>query len=234
MAHFFEGELNELRAKLVLMGERAIELVRSGIESLESEEPILARQVIKMDDAIDELEKQIDSAAIRYISLRAPVASDLRLLTVAMKACHDLERVGDEASSIAKRALRLMDMGPVGDLSKIISMSTLVVSQLRDALDSFIDEDRAKAFVVPKRDRDVDDLNRENFANLARIVRADPEGVERAFELIFISKSLERIGDHATNIAEDVIFLLEGDDVRHTHVTRRAASQAPFGTNRSE
>jgi len=229
MGHFFEGELNEVRAKLVLMGERAIELVRSVIESLEAEEPVLAQQVIKMDDALDQLEKQIDSEAIRYISLRAPVASDLRLLTVSMKACHDLERVGDEASSIAKRAIRLMEMGPIQELHTIIPMSTLVVNQLRDALDSFIDEDGAKAYTVPVQDRKVDDYNRANMRQFAEGVRLDPNTVEQAFELVFISKSLERIGDHATNIAEDVIYLLKGDDVRHTAAVKRTSAYPPSG-----
>lgn len=223
MNPFFERELNDVRSKLVLMGEKSIEIVRLALEALVTEEPALSRQVIEMDDAIDLLEKEIDSDCIRYISLRAPVASDLRLLAVSMKACHDLERVGDEASSIAKRTIRLLRLGPVSDLFGISPMGEMVVKQLREALDSFIEEDLKKAFQVPMKDRKVDDINRDNFQILADTVKSKPDSVEQAMELIFISKSLERIGDHATNIAEDVIYLLEGDDIRHTKATQRSS-----------
>ncbi|WOO42248.1 phosphate signaling complex protein PhoU [Rubellicoccus peritrichatus] len=223
MNPYFQGELNDVRSKLVLMGEKSIEIVRLALEALVTEETELAKQVIEMDDEIDLLEKQIDSDCIRYISLRAPVASDLRLLAVSMKACHDLERVGDEASSVSKRAIRLMRFGPINDLFGIKPMGDLVVKQLREALNSFINEDLKKAFQVPLKDRKVDDINRDNFQILTDMVKSNPNSVDQAFELIFISKSLERIGDHATNIAEDVIFLLEGDDIRHTDVTKRSA-----------
>ncbi len=222
MSSFYQNDLDRIRDSLVLMGEKAVDLVRFAVHSLETSEPEVARRVRHMDDEVDALEKQIDSEAIRYISLRAPVASDLRLLTVAMKACHDLERVGDEASSIAKRVERIAKEGPARQLHGIPTMAAAVLEQLRDALDSFIDEDIEKAYSVPHRDRDVDDLNRENYNALTEAAQAGKVDVDMAIGLIFISKSLERIGDHATNIAEEVIYLLEGDDIRHTEAVKRS------------
>ncbi|MDP0496791.1 MAG: phosphate signaling complex protein PhoU [Verrucomicrobiota bacterium JB024] len=222
MHPFYQAELKQIRQNLVLMGERAIEVVRFAVQSLVDDDADLSGKVIEMDDRIDELELAIDSEAIRYISLRSPVASDLRLLTMAMKACHDLERVGDEATTIAKYARRMHDNYPPKNLRAIPTMAELVIEQLRNAMDSFISEDAQVAYSVPKQDRQIDDLHRQNYRELTAAIRQTPELTEQLIELIFISKALERIGDHATNVAEDVIYVLEGDDVRHTEAVKRS------------
>ncbi|MGE9292334.1 phosphate signaling complex protein PhoU [Ruficoccus sp. ZRK36] len=222
MHPFYQVELKQIRQNLVLMGERAIEVVRFSVQALVEGNPSLSDKVIEMDDRIDELELSIDSEAIRYISLRSPVASDLRLLTMAMKACHDLERVGDEATTIAKYARRMHENYPPRNLYAVPQMAEKVIEQLRNAMDSFIGEDAEVAYSVPKQDREIDDLHRQNYRELTDAIRKTPELTEQLIEMIFISKALERIGDHATNVAEDVIYLLEGDDVRHTEAVKRS------------
>ncbi len=222
MKRFFQSELQTLRTHLVLMGEKSLDVVRLAVQALIDEDQALAERVLKLDDDIDHLEMLIDAESIRYISLRAPVASDVRLLTVAMKTSHELERIGDEATSIAKRARKLLQGGPLDNLVHIPKMSELAVELLRDSLDSFIDEDSGKAFGVPRRDKEIDELNRENYQKLTDLVSQSPEHSQRIIDVIFISKSLERIGDHATNIAEEVIYLLRGEDVRHTPEVRRS------------
>ncbi|MEM8549784.1 MAG: phosphate signaling complex protein PhoU [Verrucomicrobiota bacterium] len=222
MHPFYQSELKQISQNLVLMGEKAIEVVRLAVKSLIEKDTSIADEVVKMDDRIDELELAIDSEAIRYISLRSPVASDLRLLTMAMKACHDLERVGDEATTIAKYSKLVQAKVPPKQLYGIPAMSELVITQLRTAMDSFISEDAQVAFSVPQKDRLIDDLHRDNHRSFATAIREHAEMAEQSIELIFISKALERIGDHATNIAEDVIYLLQGDDVRHTEAVKRS------------
>ncbi len=226
MHHFYEVELEDTRRKLVLMGEKCIDIVRLSIEALESNDLGTAQRVLGMDDEIDELELQIDGESIRYLTLRAPVATDVRLLTLCMKGCHDLERVGDEASSIAKRVRRLSRLGrPLGDLAAIPKMTNLVIKELRTALDSFINEDYNLAMTLPELDREIDDINRANFDVLMSRSADTPEYVAIGVELIFISKSLERIGDHATNIAEEVAYLIKAKDVRHSHAFKRSPKE---------
>ncbi len=223
MKRYFHHELEELRKHLILMGERTIDSVRLAAQALLAEDVATAGQVIALDDEIDRLEVLIDAECVRYITLRGPVASDVRLITVAMKASHELERAGDEATSIAKRARKLAEKGKVEDFHHIPRMADLALDLLRDAMDSFITENVDKAHEVPRRDKEVDDLNRENYVQLTDKISLQPTISHAAIELIFISKSLERIADHATNIAEEVIFLLKGEDVRHTAEVKRSA-----------
>ncbi len=222
MKRYFHHELEDLRKHLILMGERTIDSVRLAMQALLADDVSMAGQVIALDDEIDRLEVLIDAECVRYITLRQPVAHDVRLMTVAMKANHELERAGDEATSIAKRARRLAEFGKVDDFFNIPRMGDLALEQLRDAMDSFIAEDADKAILVPRRDKEVDDLNRENYVRITDKISAHPETSHANIELIFISKSLERIADHATNIAEEVVYLLKGEDVRHTPEVRRS------------
>ncbi len=223
MKRYFHSELDDLRKHLILMGERSIDSVRLAMQSLLADDVSLAGQVIALDDEIDRLEVLIDAECVRYITLRQPVAHDVRLMTVAMKANHELERSGDEATSIAKRARRLAQFGKVDDFFHIPRMGDLALEQLRDAMDAFITEDAEKAKLVPRRDKEIDDLNRDNYVKFTDKISQNPEISRVSIELIFISKSLERIADHATNIAEEVIFLLKGEDIRHTPEVRRSA-----------
>ena len=216
MQRFFHSELETLKSHLILMGEKAHEAVQKSVQALVEENVELAESVIAGDDEIDALEVMIDHEATRYLTLRSPVASDLRLITVAIKASHDLERVGDEARNIAKRTRALiLKSGIAGNLLEIPEMAEKAQQMLRDGLQFFIYEESEKAYEVLKNDEQVDELNKANLKGLIKLVKNDPEDIKRYLDLIFISKSLERIADHATNLAEEVIFLTTATETRH-------------------
>jgi phosphate transport system protein len=221
MRRFFDAELETFRSHLILMGEIATQHVRDALKALVENNSALAKQVIAADDQLDELEVKIDDEAVRFMSLRAPIASDLRLVIVGMKTSHDLERVGDEATSIAKRAIKLGAEPPLKPYIDIPRMAGMALEMLRDALDCFLQVDEAKAVAVCKRDLEVDELNRQLYRELTSFMVEQPETISRAIELMFISKSLERIADHATNIAEETIYLNKGKNVRHTDEVKK-------------
>ncbi|MDQ8203928.1 phosphate signaling complex protein PhoU [Pelagicoccus sp. SDUM812003] len=215
MKRYFHEELEAVRSHLMVMGERAIANVNLAMRAMLESDLALTQEVKDADDRIDEIETQIDDEVARYISLRAPVARDLRLLFVAIKASHDLERVGDEATSMAKRTARILKKGgSIDDLGKLPRMCELAVSMLHDALHCFIDEDSNRAYPICERDKEVDFLNRFNFQHFVDSVKSDPSQVEAFTELVFISKSLERVADHAQNIAEEVYYLLTAKSLR--------------------
>jgi len=216
MKRFFHSELDTLKSQLILMGERANAAVQRSVQALAEKDIDLAIAVISDDDAIDQLEVDIDREAVRYLTLRSPVATDLRLITVAIKASHDLERVGDEARNIAKRARKMiLKNAAAGTLLHIPDMAIIAEEMLRDALRCFTDEEIAKAYFVLNRDEEVDQLNKANFKDYIKLAKNDPEDMNNYLDLIFISKSLERIADHATNLAEEVIFLTTARETRH-------------------
>ena len=221
MKRFFDAELETFRSHLILMGETAIRQVRSAITALVEANISLADQVIAADDELDQLEIKIDDEAVRYMNLRAPIASELRLVIVGMKASHDLERVGDEATSIARRAIKLSAEPPLKPYIDLPRMASMAQEMLRDALDCFLHVDETKAVAVCKRDLEVDNLNRQLYRELTSFMIEKPETISRAIELMFISKSIERIADHATNIAEETIYLNKGKNVRHTEEVKK-------------
>lgn len=215
MKRFFDAELETFRSHLMLMGETAIRQVRDALNALVEGDVALADRVIAADDELDRLEMEIDDEAIRYMSLRAPVATELRLVIVGMKASHDLERVGDEATTVAKRALRLAAHPPLKPYVDIPRMAEIAIAMLRDALDCFLHGDSEKALAVVRRDSEVDAINKQLYRELSSFMIEDPATTTRALELMFISKSLERIADHACNIAEEMVFLAKAQDIRH-------------------
>jgi phosphate transport system protein len=226
LKRFFDTELETFRSQLILMGETAIEQVRRAIRALVESDTALAAQVIAADDELDRLEVKMDDEAVRFMNLRAPIASDLRLVIVGMKASHDLERVGDEASSIAKRAVRLSAEPPLKPYIDLPRMANIALEMLRDALDCFLNGDVEKAIAVCHRDTEVDLLNKQLYRELSSFMVENPSTISRALELMFISKSIERIADHATNIAEEMIFLAKGEDVRHTEQVKKNTPSA--------
>jgi phosphate transport system protein len=227
MKRFFDNELEALRTKLLQMGDRAIDQVRLAVHSLTEADLALADRVIQADDELDKLEVQIDDEAIRYMTLRGPIASELRLVIVGMKASHDLERVGDEATSIARRARKLAIEPKLELYADIPRMAHIALEMLRDALDCFVHEDEQKALAVIRRDAEVDNINRLVYRRLTSYMIENPDTIARALELMFISKSVERIADHATNIAEEMIYLAKGKDVRHNESIKQP--QPPAG-----
>lgn len=227
MKRFYDSELEAFRSKLILIGEKAIEQLHHAHNALVSNDTDLARRIIKADDGIDQLEIAIDDEAMRYMNLRAPIASDLRLMVVGMKTSHDLERVGDEAQSIAKRILRMekeslttgsQNFSRLEPVRQALGdMATIAKAMLRDALDCLFEADnKEKAGAVIRRDDEVDQMNRQIYNKLCLIMNEEPSIIPCALELTFISKSIERMADHATNIAEEMIYLTEARDIRHT------------------
>ena len=216
MQRFFHDELRQLRDDLILMGERSLDMSRLVLRAVETSDDSLALQVRGMDDRVDELEKRVDREIMRYLTLFGPMGSDVRLLLAVRDIGHDIERIADEASVIAKRAMVISERGPLKNLLHVPAEGIIACEVLRLALDSFIEGDIEKARLVLVRDAEIDALNRRNYEELFGKTGDSTKVSASDVELIFISKALERIGDHSKNIAEQVIFLLSGEDVRHT------------------
>jgi len=214
MTHF-ENQMTDLKEKLLLMASLASAAVTRSIKALVDRDDDLARAVIEEDTAIDRLEMEIDEIAIALLS-KAPLASDLRLITVAMKASRDLERVADEATSIARRAIDLGQEPQLKPYIDIPRMATMAMEMLKDALDAFVNRNPEKARAVIPHDKEVDALNKQLHRELASYMVERPNTITRCLSLMVISKRLERIADHAKNVAEEVVFLYEGRDIRHT------------------
>jgi phosphate transport system protein len=215
MANEFETELPALKEKLLVMASHAEAAVNRAVKALIRRDDDLARRTKEEDSVIDQLEIEIDDAAIGLLE-KGPKSTDIRLLTMVMKISHDLERVGDEATTISRRCLDLSHEPPLKHQVDIPRMATLALQMLKDALDAFVSRDPGKARAVIPRDEDVDRLNKQLHRELATYMAEQPTTVTRCLNLMVVAKSLERIADHATNIAEEVVYLCEGHDIRHT------------------
>ncbi|MFP4352674.1 MAG: phosphate signaling complex protein PhoU [Puniceicoccaceae bacterium] len=234
MERSFHAELEAIRTNLVSMAEKAMHATRRAMEALERHDAAIADEVLAADHQIDELELAIDQAAVRYMTLYHPVSGDMRLIAVAIKTSHDLERIGDEASSIAKRVGRILNSAShghsvPGNLVSIPQSARLAVEMLKDAIDAFVEEDAEKCVAIIRQDKQVDSMNRSNFQAFTGMLSDGKNHTEVLLELVFISKSIERIADHATNIAEEVIYLLSGQEVRHTGIKRGATPPPEVG-----
>jgi phosphate transport system protein len=211
----FEQELRTLRERLATMGERAARQIALAMKALADKDDDLARDVIKNDAQIDRDENEVDELALQILATRQPVASDLRFITMALKFVVDLERIGDLAGGIAKRALelnRLPTLEPRIDLSQL---AELVQNNLQAALDSFVRKDADRAHAVITADAAIDKLNASLFAELIAHVATDPATVTRVLPLTSVCRYLERVGDHVKNLAEDVVYMVKATDVRH-------------------
>lgn len=213
MSHF-EQELADLKETLLRMAALAKGVVSKAVKSLIERDDELAQAVMDEDNAIDELEILVDEKAVLLLS-KAPLANNLRLITVALKTSHDLERVGDESTTIARRAIELNKEPQLKDCVDIPRMTAMAMDMLDDALDAFVNADAAKAKAIVPRDKEVDALNMQMHRELAGYMIENPRNITRCLHLMTISKSLERIADHAKNIAAEVVFLYEGRDIRH-------------------
>ena len=217
MTHF-ESELAALKQKLLLMASHAESAVNNSIKALVDRDDDLARKVAEDDDKIDHLEQEVDAACVALLA-KAPLATQLRLITSAMKIARDLERVGDEATTIARRSLDLSQEPQLKPYVDIPRMAAMAMAMLNDALGAFVDGDTARARAVIPRDKDVDQLNKQLYRELASFMIEKPTTITRCLNLMTISKALERIADHAKNVAEDVVFLYEARDIRHLGAT---------------
>jgi phosphate transport system protein len=212
--HFHE-ELQTLQSRLLAMGGLAEERVHAAVHGLVTRDRDLIAHVLGGDEPINQLHVEIDDRCFRALALHQPVASDLRAIVAAVKINTDLERVGDLAVNIAEAAARYLMHPPVKPLVDIPRMGAIAQAMLRDALDSFVRRDVALAERVLTEDDTLDALKTTVFRDLLGLMLDDQSTVKPALDLILVSRHLERIGDHATNVAEDVIFLVSALDVRH-------------------
>jgi phosphate transport system protein len=211
----FEKELADLKETLLTMASHAEAAVKNAVEALTNRDYDLAQQVREDDSVIDKFELEVDEMAIHLLA-KAPLASNLRLIMVATKISQNLERVGDEASKISNRARDLAQEPPLKLTLDIPRMSNLVLQMLKGALDAFVNQDPGAARALIPRDKEVDALNKQIYRDLSNQMMHDPETITRCLNLMIVAKSLERIGDHATNVAEEVVYLCEAQDIRHT------------------
>jgi phosphate transport system protein len=209
-----ETELDALKEKLLLMAGYAEAAVNRAIKALMRRDDDLARRTGEEDDLIDALEIEIDDLALRLLACR-PRPLELRLVAMAMKISTDLERVGDEATTISRRVLELSHEPQLAQAAEVPPMAGLALGMLKEALDAFVHGEPGRARAIVPRDKAVDELNRRLHRQLAALMAERPSSITRCLNLMTICKSLERIADHATNVAEEVVYLYEGHDIRH-------------------
>ncbi len=214
MERHIDHELSEFKNTLLAMAGQAEANVNNALKSLVERDDDLARKVEEEDSILDRYEKQVDESAI-YLLSKAPLASDLRLITVGMKISHDLERVGDEGTKIGRRARELSQEPQLKPYVDLPRMAQQALQMLKDSLDSFVHHNTEKARIVIQSDKEIDNLNKQLHRELVSFMVEQPGNMGRCLNLMVISKSLERIADHATNIAEEVVYLYEGRDIRH-------------------
>lgn len=215
MENHFETGLDSLRQKLLLMASHTETAVNQAVQALMQRDHDLALRVKADDQVIDDLEIEVDELAIMLLT-KAPLAGNLRFVTVAMKISQNLERIGDEATKIAKRARDLSQEPPVKLTLDLPHMAKLSLGMVKDALDTFVSHDCEAARAIIPRDKEVDALNKQMQAILTEHMMENPDAIARCLHWLVTAKSLERIADHAKNIAEEVIFLYEAQDIRHT------------------
>jgi phosphate transport system protein len=211
-----DQKLTELKERLFSMAAIAEEMVTNSIKALVTRDEALARQVIEVDeDRVNHLEIEIEEAAINLIALQQPEASNLRTIVMVIKVNNDLERLGDHAVNIAEAALYLIPRPPVKMLIDLPRMSELATRMLKDALDAFTHDDAVQARAVCARDSEVDSLKDRIVRELVTCMTSDAATIDRSLKLMMAALNLERIADHATNIAEDVVYMATGDVIKH-------------------
>jgi phosphate transport system protein len=218
MSSQFDAELNVIRARLLEMGGKVELMIANSMKSLVERDSVLAEQTIAFDVEINAMEIEIDEKCLHILAKRQPAARDLRFVTLALKIVTDLERIGDQCANIAGHAIELNREAQLKPYIDLPRMAEAAHNAVRDALDAFVRGDAATAVRVCREDRIVDDLSEQLQRELLTFMMDDRAAVGRAMRINSISKYLERVADHATNIAETVIFMVEGRDIRHTTV----------------
>ena len=209
----YDQEITLLTRKVLEMGGLVEHQIAKAIDALVKRSVEDAAKVIEFDDQIDRMEEEIDQHAIRLLATRQPMAIDLRLITMAMKIANDLERIGDYAANIAKRCGRLAASPPIKPLYTIPRMALITQAMLKDVLDAYVERDSAKAVAAWHRDDEVDDMYTSVFRELLTYMIEDPRNISPALDLIAAAKHLERMADHATNIAEKVHYMIHGQRI---------------------
>ena len=212
----YVADLKDLRQRILTMGGLVEKMIAEAVRALVERDTELAERVLAMDHEVNAHEVDIDERCLELLALRQPAGKDLRFITLALKIVTDLERIGDKCANMAKRARQLSQEPQLKPYIDIPRMAHLVEVMVKEALDAFVRGDDVLAAKVCKDDQMVDDLNEQVQRELYSYMIEDPSTISRAMRVTYISKSLERIADHATNVAEMVIFMVKGKDVRHT------------------
>jgi phosphate transport system protein len=212
----YDAELNNIREKLLEMGGKVELMINDSLKALVERDSALADRVIEYDHEINRLEMLIDEKCLEVLALRQPAARDLRFITLALKIVTDLERIGDQCRNVGKRAKELNEEPPLKPYIDLPRMAHWAGVMVKEALDAFVRGDDQLALKVCRDDQFVDDLNEQIQRELLTFMMADPAAISRGMKINYISKCLERIADHATNVAEMVIFMVKGKDIRHT------------------
>ncbi len=215
MHRHFEEELVELKQKLLTMGSLVERALYQAIKALVERDAQLGLKIFDGEETINRLQIEIDGRAMRLLALQQPMAADLRLIASAVKINYDLERIGDLCVNIAQRVLSLINQPPISPIIDMPRMAASAEKMLHDALDAFVNRNADLAKTVLESDDLVDRLRDEIFQELVRYMSANQDSVQRGVDLLLISRNIERVADHATNIAEDVIYAVAGRDVRH-------------------
>jgi len=211
-----DQDLDQIRKMLLRMGGIVERQIREAMQALVERDAERARAVIRLDDEVDELQKEIDGQCNRMLALQQPMATDLRFVVATMKIATDLERMGDSAVNVAQAVEILNEEPPLKPYIDLPRLALITQEMVRDALDSFVRRDARAALDVCKRDDEVDGLYKQLFRELVTYMIEDPRNITRALHLLLIARNYERIADHATNVGEDVIFFVEGRDIRHS------------------
>lgn len=227
MDRHFEQELGELKEALLRMASLAEQSVAQALKALVQRDNALAQEVHVDDDQLDQLQIEIDDRCIKLLAMRQPMAKDLRFIAMAMKISTDLERIGDQSVNIAHRAEELNKEPLLKPLVDIPHMAEIGRGMIRDTLDAFVYEKPELARQIIQRDQQVDDLNRQLHRELTSFMIEDPHTITRCLNLMSVAHNLERIGDHATNVAEEIVFLYEARDIRHQHESAGPESSIP-------
>jgi phosphate transport system protein len=206
----YDEELARLNNMIVEMGGLAEAQLSSSIEAVADRDSALAAQVVEGDAKVDELQRELDNLAIRLLALRQPMARDLREIFAALKIAADLERICDYAANVAKRSIALSQTPPIQPVHALPRMGTLALALVRDVIDAYVERDADKALEVWRRDEELDEMYSSLFREFLTYMMEDPRNIGACTHLLFMAKNIERIGDHATNIAEDLYYLVHG------------------------
>jgi len=206
----YDEELGRLNRTIVEMGGLAESQLASAIEAVAKRDSALAAQVVAGDAQVDDLERELDNLAIRLLALRQPMARDLREIFAALKIGSDLERICDYAANVAKRSIALAQTPPIQPVHALPRMGTLALALIKDVIDAYVEKDADKALEVWRRDEELDEMYSSLFREFLTYMMEDPRNIGAYTHLLFMAKNIERIGDHATNIAEDLYYLVHG------------------------
>lgn len=231
MSHFWEQQLVDIREQLLMMSGLTERNLSLAMRALVERDDKLADSAEAEDEQVDQLEIQIDEMVITYMATHGPIARDCRLMLTASKISNNLERIADQATKIARRARRLNTEPLLKPLIEIPMMADIAQEMLRDSITAFVDENHELAVEIIARDHSVDSINKQLARELTDAMIADPKTVTRALSLMTVAQAIERVADHATNIAEEVFYLYQGEDIRHEpslkHAVKPDGPQAP-------